>query len=94
MCCTQAATCFSWNDFRDIAKLRLFIEETTRKIPENSSTAHDRFRPSTSGSSGWLSPRFSVLLKPKLDCFREIHTFANQFGFHDRLNCRRVFSNL
>ncbi|KER27709.1 hypothetical protein T265_05269 [Opisthorchis viverrini] len=27
-----------------------------------------------------------VLLEPKLDCFREIHSFANQFGFHERIS--------
>ncbi|KAG5452830.1 hypothetical protein CSKR_109003 [Clonorchis sinensis] len=31
-------------------------------VAENSSTAHDRFRPSTSGSSGRRSPRVSVNL--------------------------------
>ncbi|KER27927.1 hypothetical protein T265_05132 [Opisthorchis viverrini] len=35
--------------------------ETTHKVAENSSTAHDRFRPSW-GSSGRLSPRVSVNL--------------------------------
>ncbi|KAG5442909.1 hypothetical protein CSKR_107397 [Clonorchis sinensis] len=39
----------------------IFIKETTHKAAENSSTAHDRFRPSW-GSSGRRSPRASVSL--------------------------------
>ncbi|KAG5441956.1 hypothetical protein CSKR_107988 [Clonorchis sinensis] len=50
MCCTKAYSFFSWDDIADIA------------FAENSSTAHDRFRPSTSGSSGRRSPRVSVKL--------------------------------
>ncbi|KER29032.1 hypothetical protein T265_04220 [Opisthorchis viverrini] len=42
------------------------ITETTHKIAENSSIAHDRFRPSW-GSSGGLSPRVSVNLMFYLD---------------------------
>ncbi|KER32812.1 hypothetical protein T265_01110 [Opisthorchis viverrini] len=36
-----------------------FIKETTHKVAETSSTAHDRFRPSW-GSPGRRSPRVSV----------------------------------
>ncbi|KER32332.1 hypothetical protein T265_01560 [Opisthorchis viverrini] len=35
------------------------------------------------------SPSFRqpyVLIELKLDCFREIHSFASQFGCHERLN--------
>ncbi|KER29201.1 hypothetical protein T265_04133 [Opisthorchis viverrini] len=39
----------------------IFMRETTHKISENSSTAHDPFRPSW-GSSGGRSPRVSVNL--------------------------------
>ncbi|KER30578.1 hypothetical protein T265_13161, partial [Opisthorchis viverrini] len=38
-----------------------FTKETTHKVAENSSTAHDRFRPSW-GSSGRRSPRVCVNL--------------------------------
>ncbi|GAA56224.1 hypothetical protein CLF_110309, partial [Clonorchis sinensis] len=37
-------------------------EHTTHQVAENSSTAHDRFRPSASGSSGRRSSRVSVNL--------------------------------
>ncbi|KAG5443473.1 hypothetical protein CSKR_101031 [Clonorchis sinensis] len=47
----QAASCSSCYDIRDIAI----------HVAENSSTAHDRFRPSW-GSSGRRSPRVSVNL--------------------------------
>ncbi|KER20316.1 hypothetical protein T265_11099 [Opisthorchis viverrini] len=40
----------------------IFIRETTHKVAENSSTAHDQFRPSSSGSSGRRSPRVSINL--------------------------------
>ncbi|KER21641.1 hypothetical protein T265_10085 [Opisthorchis viverrini] len=40
----------------------VIINETTHKVAENSPTAHDRFRPSASGSSGRRSPRVSVNL--------------------------------
>ncbi|KAG5454300.1 hypothetical protein CSKR_113993 [Clonorchis sinensis] len=33
-----------------------------------------------------------VLLEPKLDCFREIHSFPNQFGFCERLTWNPVES--
>ncbi|KER28341.1 hypothetical protein T265_04801 [Opisthorchis viverrini] len=66
-----------------------FIKETTHEVTENSSTAHDGFRLSW-GLIRWAqSPSFRqpyVLLEPKLDCFREIHSFANQLSFHERLN--------
>ncbi|KER25836.1 hypothetical protein T265_14141, partial [Opisthorchis viverrini] len=39
----------------------IFIKKTTHEVAENTSTAHDRFRPSW-GSSGWHSPRVSVNL--------------------------------
>ncbi|GAA36356.2 Niemann-Pick C2 protein, partial [Clonorchis sinensis] len=38
----------------------IFIKETTHKVAENFSTAHDRFHPSISGSPGRRSPRVSV----------------------------------
>ncbi|KER30052.1 hypothetical protein T265_13248, partial [Opisthorchis viverrini] len=38
----------------------IFIRETTPESAENSSTAHDRFRPYSWGSSGRRSPRVSV----------------------------------
>ncbi|KER24516.1 hypothetical protein T265_07830 [Opisthorchis viverrini] len=38
------------------------LQETTHKAAENSSTSYDRFRPSSSGSSGRRSPRVSVNL--------------------------------
>ncbi|KER22729.1 hypothetical protein T265_14798, partial [Opisthorchis viverrini] len=41
--------------------LNAFMKETTHKVAENCSTAHDRFRPSW-GSSGRHSPRVSVNL--------------------------------
>ncbi|KER26989.1 LOW QUALITY PROTEIN: hypothetical protein T265_13898 [Opisthorchis viverrini] len=41
------------------AKTVVLVKETTHKVAENSSTAHDRFRPSW-GSSGRHSPRVSV----------------------------------
>ncbi|KAG5452439.1 hypothetical protein CSKR_112867 [Clonorchis sinensis] len=54
----QATSCFGCYDIRDIAM----------HVAENSSTAHDRFRPSW-GSSGRRSPQVSVslmfYLKPK-----------------------------
>ncbi|KER21882.1 hypothetical protein T265_14990, partial [Opisthorchis viverrini] len=40
----------------------IVIKETTHKVAENPLTAHDRFRPSSSGSSGRRSPRDSVNL--------------------------------
>ncbi|KER22682.1 LOW QUALITY PROTEIN: hypothetical protein T265_14800 [Opisthorchis viverrini] len=43
-------------------ELSHFIKETTHKVAENSSTAHNRFRPSSSGSTGRRSPRVSVNL--------------------------------
>ncbi|KAG5440988.1 hypothetical protein CSKR_109694 [Clonorchis sinensis] len=72
----QAASYLSCYDIRDIAIHRpphvsvgaifeisqyIFIKETTHKVAENSSTAHDRFRTSW-GSSGRRSPRVSVNL--------------------------------
>ncbi|KAG5441431.1 hypothetical protein CSKR_107663 [Clonorchis sinensis] len=42
---------------------------TTHKVAENCSTAHDRFRPSNSGSSGRLSPGVSVNLMFYLNPF-------------------------
>ncbi|KER33716.1 hypothetical protein T265_00404, partial [Opisthorchis viverrini] len=42
-------------------EIQLGSRETTHKVAENSSTAHDRFRPSW-GSSGGRSPRVSVSL--------------------------------
>ncbi|KER27808.1 hypothetical protein T265_13728, partial [Opisthorchis viverrini] len=39
----------------------IFIKETTHKVAKDSSTVHDRFRPSW-GSSGRCSPRVSVNL--------------------------------
>ncbi|KAG5454029.1 hypothetical protein CSKR_102060, partial [Clonorchis sinensis] len=64
----QAASCSSCYDIRDIAI----------HVAENSSTAHDRFRPSW-GSSGRHSPRVSVNLMFYLNPMY----FANfvQFGF-------------
>ncbi|KER24934.1 hypothetical protein T265_07499 [Opisthorchis viverrini] len=44
-----------------VSNVKTFIKETTHKFAENSSTAHDRFRPSWS-SSGRRSPRVSVNL--------------------------------
>ncbi|KAG5442396.1 hypothetical protein CSKR_103633 [Clonorchis sinensis] len=66
-------------------------------VAENSSTAHDRFRPSWS-SSGRRSLRVSVnlmfYLNPNWTVFREIHQFANQFGFAKIYlpsdNCRSI----
>ncbi|KER21171.1 hypothetical protein T265_10448 [Opisthorchis viverrini] len=64
-------------------------EKTTHKVAEKSSTAHDRFRPFW-GSPDRRSTRVSVnllfYLNPKLDYFREIHSLANQSGYHERLN--------
>ncbi|KER33578.1 hypothetical protein T265_00676 [Opisthorchis viverrini] len=70
--------------------LSLFVnKETTHKVAENSSKAHDRFRPSW-GSSGRRSPRVSVnlmiYLNPNCTVFEKGETGANQFGFHGRLN--------
>ncbi|KER28131.1 hypothetical protein T265_04967 [Opisthorchis viverrini] len=48
--------------FQQWKKKQKLRKETTHKVAENSSTAHDRFRPSTSGSSGRRSPRVSVNL--------------------------------
>ncbi|KER27623.1 hypothetical protein T265_05345 [Opisthorchis viverrini] len=56
--------------------------ETTHKVAENSSTAHDRFRPSW-GSSGRRSPLVSVNLTFYLN---PIWTIFEKFGFHERLN--------
>ncbi|KER23587.1 hypothetical protein T265_08577 [Opisthorchis viverrini] len=42
--------------------LYIFMKETTHKVAENSSTVHDRFRPSHSGSSCRRSPRVSTNL--------------------------------
>ncbi|KER28314.1 hypothetical protein T265_04843 [Opisthorchis viverrini] len=54
----------------------IFIKETTDKVAENSSTAHDRFLPSR-GSSGRRSPRVSVnlmiYLNPNWTVFLRIH---------------------
>ncbi|KAG5452984.1 hypothetical protein CSKR_110349 [Clonorchis sinensis] len=52
-----AASCSSCYDIRDI----VYAYYTTYKVVENSSTTHDRFRPSW-GSSGRHSPRVSVIL--------------------------------
>ncbi|KER27154.1 hypothetical protein T265_05765 [Opisthorchis viverrini] len=49
------------SDFGMTSNELLLLKETTHKIAENSSTAHDRFRP-TWGSSGRRSPRVSVNL--------------------------------
>ncbi|KER27677.1 hypothetical protein T265_05310 [Opisthorchis viverrini] len=46
----------------EILVQRLVAEKTTHKVAKNCSTAHDRFRPSTSGSSSRRSPRVSVNL--------------------------------
>ncbi|KAG5454519.1 hypothetical protein CSKR_104873 [Clonorchis sinensis] len=79
----QAASCSSCYDIRDIA-IHVYKLCTTHKNAENYSTAHDRFRPSW-GSSGRRSPRVSVnlmfYLNPNWTVFREIHSFANHFGF-------------
>ncbi|KER24678.1 hypothetical protein T265_14366, partial [Opisthorchis viverrini] len=48
--------------FRSNFLLDVFINETTHMVAENSSTAHDRFRLSSSGSSGRRSPRVSINL--------------------------------
>ncbi|KER26169.1 LOW QUALITY PROTEIN: hypothetical protein T265_14057, partial [Opisthorchis viverrini] len=61
----------------------IFIKVTNPKVAENSSTAHDRFRPSWARQA--LSPIFRqphVLVDPKLDCFREIHSFATECAAH------------
>ncbi|KAG5442220.1 hypothetical protein CSKR_100194 [Clonorchis sinensis] len=50
--------------------------ETAHKIAENASIAHDRFRPSSSGSSGRRSPRVSVNLMFYLNPKR------TKFGYH------------
>ncbi|KAG5443317.1 hypothetical protein CSKR_107291 [Clonorchis sinensis] len=57
----QAASLFGWCEIRNIA-----IHRT--HVAENSSTAHDRFRPSW-GSSGRRSPRVSVNLMFYLNMF-------------------------
>ncbi|KAG5444263.1 hypothetical protein CSKR_104530, partial [Clonorchis sinensis] len=57
----QAASCSSCYDIRDIA-IYVYSQRTTHKVAENPSTAHDRFHPSASGSSGRRSPRVSVNL--------------------------------
>ncbi|KAG5441951.1 hypothetical protein CSKR_107983 [Clonorchis sinensis] len=57
----QAASHFSCYDIRDIV-IHVQTCYTTHKVAENSSTALNRFRPSTSGSSGRRSPRVSVNL--------------------------------
>ncbi|KAG5450275.1 hypothetical protein CSKR_103122 [Clonorchis sinensis] len=59
----QAASCSSCYDIRDIA-IHVYTYCTTRKVAENSSTAHDRFRPSW-GSSGRRSARVSVWVHQK-----------------------------
>ncbi|GAA57324.1 hypothetical protein CLF_112531, partial [Clonorchis sinensis] len=46
----QAASCSSCYDIRDIA-IHVYTGRTTHMVAENYSTAHDRFRPSSSGSS-------------------------------------------
>ncbi|KAG5455325.1 hypothetical protein CSKR_105128 [Clonorchis sinensis] len=45
-----------------IKPVQLSTECAIHKVAENSSTAHHRFRPSSSGSSGRHSPRVSVNL--------------------------------
>ncbi|KAG5441464.1 hypothetical protein CSKR_109832 [Clonorchis sinensis] len=50
MCQTKAASCSSCYDIRNIA-IHVYAYCTTHKVAENSSTARDRFCPS-SGSSG------------------------------------------
>ncbi|KER23578.1 hypothetical protein T265_08570 [Opisthorchis viverrini] len=47
---------------RPMFQLHIFIKETTHKVAENSPTAHDLFRPFTSGSGGRRSSRISVNL--------------------------------
>ncbi|KER25419.1 hypothetical protein T265_07101 [Opisthorchis viverrini] len=56
------------------------MNETTHKVAENSSTAHDRFRPFW-GSSGRRSHRvsFDIVLETKLHGISEIRSFANHF---------------
>ncbi|KAG5441964.1 hypothetical protein CSKR_110777 [Clonorchis sinensis] len=58
------------------------ISHTTHKVAETPSTSHDRFRPSTSGSSSRLSPRSFVnlmfYLKPNCtELAKYIHARAN-----------------
>ncbi|KAG5447285.1 hypothetical protein CSKR_106186 [Clonorchis sinensis] len=67
----QAASCSSCYDIRDIAI----------HVAEDSSTAHDRFRPSASGSSNRHNPRVSInlmfYLNPnctKLVKYADLHT--------------------
>ncbi|KER32973.1 hypothetical protein T265_01064 [Opisthorchis viverrini] len=50
-----------WETVKERSKY-FFPKETTHKIAEYSSTAYDRFRPSTSGSSCRCSPRVSINL--------------------------------
>ncbi|KER26403.1 hypothetical protein T265_06324 [Opisthorchis viverrini] len=48
----------------------------------------DRYEPPSQSGRVGAVPEFRqpyVLLETKLDCFREIHSFANQVGFHERL---------
>ncbi|KER23701.1 hypothetical protein T265_08467 [Opisthorchis viverrini] len=65
------------------------MKETTHKVVKNSSTAHDRFRPSW-GSSGRRSPQVSVnLISPKTVSCTSIkeasHKVAeNTSAVHDR----------
>ncbi|KAG5453542.1 hypothetical protein CSKR_112784, partial [Clonorchis sinensis] len=82
----QAASCSSCYDIRDIAI----------HVAENSSTAHDRFRPSW-GSSGRRSPRVSVNLirraKPFVG-FRRIFSYlmssALRIGTEFHLFCNML----
>ncbi|KER23230.1 LOW QUALITY PROTEIN: hypothetical protein T265_14680 [Opisthorchis viverrini] len=65
--------------------LYIFMRKTTHKIAENSSAAHDRRQ----------SPRVSVnlmfYLNPNCTVFREIHSFANQFGFSREIQLNFAF---
>ncbi|GAA58126.1 hypothetical protein CLF_113593, partial [Clonorchis sinensis] len=75
-----------------------FIEESTHKIAENSSTTNGRFCSSWS-SAGRHSPRVSVdlmfYMKPSLaDCDKYTQTKESSRTAKPVLSCRRVFRNV
>ncbi|KAG5453606.1 hypothetical protein CSKR_109558, partial [Clonorchis sinensis] len=65
----QTASCSSCYDIRDIA-IHVYTQCTTHKVVENSSTAHDRFRPSwgsslIGGDANLLTGRSVVRTQPR-----------------------------
>ncbi|KER23682.1 LOW QUALITY PROTEIN: hypothetical protein T265_14586 [Opisthorchis viverrini] len=61
-------------------KIESFLKKTTHKVAENTSTAHDRFRPSCRGSSGRRGPRVSVnlIFYLKLNSI-DLHKYTNLY---------------